>query len=205
VKRAYEKLKVRHGLAKSKAVMAHKFAVAVYHMLKNGSAFDERKFLGGWKLETRRITGRAMFERFAQAARLIGEEFSPSALPGKKGYLESLPLEKLDHNWPPWKEEPYTPWMRLAGNESISDRAGEPPQGQRREFPEEGLISDMCLVQIEKIEAVVEWKTDWRESWEPAELEPLNLVEEPPTRRKGKAMSLDKGPLIWVMRRRAAL
>lgn len=47
VKRAYEKLKSRHGLAKSKAVMAHKFAVAVYHMLKNGSAFDERKFLGG--------------------------------------------------------------------------------------------------------------------------------------------------------------
>lgn len=47
LKRWYEKHKVRYGLAKSKSIIAHKFAIAVYHMLKNGTAFDENKFIGG--------------------------------------------------------------------------------------------------------------------------------------------------------------
>jgi len=37
----------KHGKAKAKARMAHKFAVAVYHMLKNGQAFDEKRFVTG--------------------------------------------------------------------------------------------------------------------------------------------------------------
>ena len=42
----YEKLKSKHGPAKAKSVIAHKFAVAVYYMLKNGQAFDEKRFSG---------------------------------------------------------------------------------------------------------------------------------------------------------------
>ncbi len=42
----YEKLKSKHGLGKAKTLIAHKFAVAVYHMLKNGQAFDEKRFAG---------------------------------------------------------------------------------------------------------------------------------------------------------------
>jgi transposase len=47
LKRYYEKMKQKHGLAKSKSIIGHKFAIAVYHMLKNGKAFDEKKFIGG--------------------------------------------------------------------------------------------------------------------------------------------------------------
>jgi transposase len=47
LKRYYERMKQKHGLAKSKSIIGHKFAVAVYHMLKNGKAFDEKKFIGG--------------------------------------------------------------------------------------------------------------------------------------------------------------
>jgi len=45
IKRYYERLKSKHGKGKSKSIIAHKFAVAVYYMLKNGEAFDEDKFL----------------------------------------------------------------------------------------------------------------------------------------------------------------
>jgi len=47
IKKYYEKLKAKHGLAKAKVLIAHKFAVAVYHMLKNGQVFDEKRFVGG--------------------------------------------------------------------------------------------------------------------------------------------------------------
>jgi len=46
IKKYYEKLKSKHGLGKAKILIAHKFAVAAYHMLKNGQAFDEKKFVG---------------------------------------------------------------------------------------------------------------------------------------------------------------
>ncbi len=45
IKKHYEKLKAKHGLAKAKIRIAHKLAVAVYHMLKNGQAFDEKRFV----------------------------------------------------------------------------------------------------------------------------------------------------------------
>ena len=41
----YEKLKTKHGPEKAKSLIAHKFGVAVYHMLKNGQAFDENRFV----------------------------------------------------------------------------------------------------------------------------------------------------------------
>jgi transposase len=47
LKHYYERLKQKHGLGKSKSIIGHKFAVAVYHMLKNGTGFDEAKFTGG--------------------------------------------------------------------------------------------------------------------------------------------------------------
>ena len=43
--RYYDKLKSRHRPGKARIVFAHKFAVAIYHMLKNGQAFDEKRFL----------------------------------------------------------------------------------------------------------------------------------------------------------------
>lgn len=42
---AYGKLKSRHKPGKARVVLAHKFAVAIYHMLKNGEAFDEQRFV----------------------------------------------------------------------------------------------------------------------------------------------------------------
>ncbi len=45
IKRYYERLKSKHGKGKAKSIIAHKFGVAVYYMLKNGEAFDEEKFL----------------------------------------------------------------------------------------------------------------------------------------------------------------
>jgi transposase len=47
LKRYYERMKQKHGLAKSKSIIGHKYAIAVYHMLKNGTEFDEQKFIGG--------------------------------------------------------------------------------------------------------------------------------------------------------------
>lgn len=47
MKRYYERMKQKHGPAKSKSIMGHKYAVAVYHMLKNKKEFDENKFIGG--------------------------------------------------------------------------------------------------------------------------------------------------------------
>jgi transposase len=47
LKRYYERMKQKHGIAKSKSIIGHKYAVAVYHMLKNRKGFDENKFIGG--------------------------------------------------------------------------------------------------------------------------------------------------------------
>ena len=45
IKKYYEKRKSKHGVGKAKVLIAHKFAIAVYHMLKNGQAFDEKRFV----------------------------------------------------------------------------------------------------------------------------------------------------------------
>ena len=45
IKKYYGKLKTKHGAAKAKSIIAHKFAIATYYMLKNGCAFDERQFV----------------------------------------------------------------------------------------------------------------------------------------------------------------
>ena len=45
IKRYFEKLQSKHGPRKAKAIIAHRFAVAIYYMLKNGQAFDEVKFV----------------------------------------------------------------------------------------------------------------------------------------------------------------
>lgn len=45
IKAYYEKLKSRFGVRKAQAVLAHKFAVAVWMMLKHGRGFDEKLFL----------------------------------------------------------------------------------------------------------------------------------------------------------------
>jgi len=39
------RLESKHGRAKARARIAHKFCKAVYYMLKNGQPFDEKKFL----------------------------------------------------------------------------------------------------------------------------------------------------------------
>jgi len=46
IKKYYGKLKNKHGVAKAKSVIAHKFAVSTYHMLKKGCVFDQREFVG---------------------------------------------------------------------------------------------------------------------------------------------------------------
>jgi transposase len=45
IKQYYEKLKAKFGPARSKSVIAHRFGVAVYYMLKHGKGFDERLFV----------------------------------------------------------------------------------------------------------------------------------------------------------------
>lgn len=45
IEKYYEKLKSKHGLGGAKSIIAHKFAVAVYYMLKNGQTFDEKRFI----------------------------------------------------------------------------------------------------------------------------------------------------------------
>ena len=45
INRYYEKLKSKQGPGKAKSVIAHKFGVAAYQMLKNGQAFDEKRFV----------------------------------------------------------------------------------------------------------------------------------------------------------------
>ena len=47
IKRHYDKLISKNGKKKAKAIISHKFCVAVYYMLKNGQAFDEIKFVRG--------------------------------------------------------------------------------------------------------------------------------------------------------------
>jgi transposase len=46
IKKHYEKLQRKHSPLKARAIIAHKFAVAVYHMLKHGQGFDEQRFVG---------------------------------------------------------------------------------------------------------------------------------------------------------------
>lgn len=45
IRKTYERLQAKHGPAKTKSILAHKFAVAIYYMLKNGLAFDEQRFV----------------------------------------------------------------------------------------------------------------------------------------------------------------
>jgi transposase len=45
IQKYVQKLESRHGRAKARARIAHKFCKAVYYMLKNGQAFDDKKFL----------------------------------------------------------------------------------------------------------------------------------------------------------------
>ena len=40
-----ERMEKKHGKGKAKIILAHKIARAVYYMLKNGTAFDEQRFL----------------------------------------------------------------------------------------------------------------------------------------------------------------
>lgn len=46
IKKYYEKLKCKHGPAKAKTLIAHKFAISTFHMLKHGQAFDDKRFVG---------------------------------------------------------------------------------------------------------------------------------------------------------------
>lgn len=41
----YLQLKSKHGKRKARAIISHKFAVAIYYMLKNGQAFDAVRFV----------------------------------------------------------------------------------------------------------------------------------------------------------------
>ncbi|MFX0141061.1 MAG: IS110 family transposase [Candidatus Hodarchaeota archaeon] len=41
----FQRLVSKHGPRKARSIIAHKFAVAIYYMLKNGEAFDEVKFV----------------------------------------------------------------------------------------------------------------------------------------------------------------
>jgi len=45
INRHYQKLESKHGPARARSIMAHKFAVAVYSMLKHHQAFDEERFV----------------------------------------------------------------------------------------------------------------------------------------------------------------
>jgi transposase len=41
----YQRLKSKHGPGRAKSIIAHKFGVAIYFMLKNGQAFDANRFI----------------------------------------------------------------------------------------------------------------------------------------------------------------
>ncbi|MBI2502000.1 MAG: transposase [Candidatus Latescibacteria bacterium] len=45
IRKAYQRLQSNHGPGKAKSILAHKFAIAIYYLLKNGQAVDERKFV----------------------------------------------------------------------------------------------------------------------------------------------------------------
>ena len=45
INRQFERLQAKHGLKKAYAIMRHKFAIAIYFMLKNGQIFDEVKLV----------------------------------------------------------------------------------------------------------------------------------------------------------------
>lgn len=47
IKKYYENLVSKHGKTKAKFIIAHKFAVAIYYMLKNKKVFDVNKFISG--------------------------------------------------------------------------------------------------------------------------------------------------------------
>jgi transposase len=45
IKKYYQRLESKHGKKKARGIIAHKFGVCVYYMLKNGEAFDEDRFV----------------------------------------------------------------------------------------------------------------------------------------------------------------
>jgi len=47
IKKYYQKLQSKQGVRKARAIVAHKFAIATYYLLKHSKGFDEKRFLGG--------------------------------------------------------------------------------------------------------------------------------------------------------------
>jgi len=45
IDRYYKRLQSKHGVARAKTIIAHKFGIAIYYMLKNGQAFDVKRFV----------------------------------------------------------------------------------------------------------------------------------------------------------------
>ena len=45
IRKAYQRLQSKHRPGKAQSILAHQFAIAIYYMLKNGQAFDERRFV----------------------------------------------------------------------------------------------------------------------------------------------------------------
>ena len=47
IRKYYQRLASKYGKGRAKSIMGHKFAIAVYYMLKNGQGFDEKRFIQG--------------------------------------------------------------------------------------------------------------------------------------------------------------
>jgi transposase len=45
IRKTYERLQTKHGPGKAKSILAHKFAIAIYYLLKNGQVFEEHRFV----------------------------------------------------------------------------------------------------------------------------------------------------------------
>lgn len=45
IKKLYERLKSKYGVGRAKSIIAHRFAVAIYFMMKNGQVFDGDRFV----------------------------------------------------------------------------------------------------------------------------------------------------------------
>ncbi len=45
IAKLYERLKSKYGLGRAKSIIAHRFAVATYFMLKNKQGFDVERFV----------------------------------------------------------------------------------------------------------------------------------------------------------------
>jgi hypothetical protein len=45
IRNYYQRLESKYGKPRARAQIAHKFAVAIYYMLKNGQGFDEKRFV----------------------------------------------------------------------------------------------------------------------------------------------------------------